>query len=59
MMSRKIIRTYEELIKLPTFEERYEYLRIGGNVGEETFGYDRYLNQNSTNLKNFKLYEIM
>lgn len=39
------IRTYSELITLPTFEERYEYLRLGGKVGEETFGYDRYLNQ--------------
>lgn len=39
------IRTYSELITLPTFEERYEYLRIGGIVGAETFGFDRYLNQ--------------
>lgn len=39
------IRTYSELIKLPTFEERYSYLKINGNVGEETFGFDRYLNQ--------------
>ena len=40
-----MIRTYSELITLPTFEERYEYLKIGGIVGEETFGFDRYLNQ--------------
>lgn len=40
-----IIRTYSELITLPTFEERYEYLRLGGGVGEDTFGFDRYLNQ--------------
>ena len=39
------IRTYSELIKLPTFEERYAYLRLGGRVGETTFGFDRYLNQ--------------
>lgn len=39
------IRTYSELITLPTFEERYSYLRLGGKVGEETFGFDRYLNQ--------------
>lgn len=39
------IKTYSELITLPTFMERYEYLRIGGTVGEETFGFDRYLNQ--------------
>ena len=40
-----IIRTYSKLIELPTFEERYRYLRIGGKVGEETFGFERYLNQ--------------
>lgn len=39
------IRTYSELITLPTFEERYRYLKIGGSVGTETFGHDRYLNQ--------------
>lgn len=38
-------KTYSELIKIPTYEERYRYLRIGSKVGEETFGYDRYLNQ--------------
>lgn len=45
MMNQKIIRTYSELIKLSTFEERYEYLKLGGTVGEDTFGFDRYLNQ--------------
>ena len=44
-MNRKIIRTYSELVKLKSFDERYEYLRLGGKVGEETFGFDRYLNQ--------------
>lgn len=39
------IRTYSELIKLPTFEDRYRYLKLNGVIGEETFGYDRYLNQ--------------
>lgn len=39
------IRTYSELITLPTFEERYQYLRLSGSVGDETFGFDRYLNQ--------------
>lgn len=39
------IRTYSELSKLKTFEERFEYLRLDGVVGEETFGFDRYLNQ--------------
>ena len=40
-----IIRTYFELSKLKTFEERYRYLRLNGKVGEETFGFDRWLNQ--------------
>lgn len=44
-MSTKI-KTYSELITLPTFLERYRYLRIGGKVGEETFGFDRWINQN-------------
>lgn len=39
------IRTYSELIKLPTFEERFYYLKLEGIVGEETFGSKRYLNQ--------------
>lgn len=39
------IRTYSELITLPTFKERYKYLRLNGRVGEETFGFDRWLNQ--------------
>lgn len=39
------IKTYSELITLPTFIERYRYLRLEGKVGEETFGFDRYLNQ--------------
>lgn len=41
----KSIKTYSELITLPTFMERYRYLRLGGRVGEDTFGFDRYLNQ--------------
>ena len=39
------IKAYSELILLPTFEERFEYLRLNGAVGKDTFGYDRYLNQ--------------
>lgn len=38
-------KSYSELIKLGTFEERFEYLKLNGRVGESTFGYDRYLNQ--------------
>ena len=48
------IRTYSELSQLATFEERFHYLNLQGIVGEETFGYDRYLNQmfyNSTEWK--------
>lgn len=41
-----MIRTYSELIKLPTFKERYEYLRTAQAIGENTFGSHRYLNQN-------------
>lgn len=44
-MGMKIIRTYSELIKLPTFEERFEYLKLNGVVSESTFGSERYLNQ--------------
>lgn len=39
------IRTYSELRKLPTFIERFRYLQLKGFVGRETFGFDRYLNQ--------------
>ncbi len=41
----KMIRTYSELIRFSTFEERFEYLKLSGEVGVETFGVDRYLNQ--------------
>lgn len=40
-----MIRTYDELSKLTTFEERFKYLKLDGEVGKETFGFDRYLNQ--------------
>lgn len=39
------VRTYSELKQLKTFEERYEYLKLSGTVGYDTFGFDRYLNQ--------------
>lgn len=39
------LRTYSELKQLKTFEERYEYLKLDGQVGADTFGFDRYLNQ--------------
>lgn len=40
-----LIRSYTELSRLKTFEERYRYLQLKGTVGRETFGFDRYLNQ--------------
>lgn len=39
------IKTYSQLIRLPTFEDRFEYLKLKGLVGKDTFGHDRYLNQ--------------
>ena len=39
------IRTYVELSQLETFEERYDYLRLGGLLGLRTFGFDRWVNQ--------------
>lgn len=40
-----LLKSYRNLILLPTLEERYEYLKLTGQVGEATFGFDRYLNQ--------------
>lgn len=45
MMSIQKIRTYSELLTFPTFKERYAYLRLNGKVCDETFGFERYLNQ--------------
>lgn len=45
-MNTTTIRTYSQLKQIQTFEERYDYLKLGGVVGEDTFGFDRYLNQN-------------
>lgn len=53
----KTIKRYSELILLPTFEERFEYLKLKGSVGVETFGFNRYLNQalyNSHEWKSFR-----
>ena len=50
-------RSYRELSRFPTFEERYRYLRLQGQVGKDTFGFDRYLNQalySSTEWKRFR-----
>lgn len=40
-----MIRTYSDLIKHSSFEDRFEYLSLHGDVGRATFGFDRYLNQ--------------
>lgn len=48
------IRTYSELIKLPTFKERFKYLQLNGHVGESTFGFDRYINQRFYRLPEWK-----
>ena len=39
------MKTYTELMRLNTFEDRFRYLKLNGKVGEDTFGFDRYLNQ--------------
>lgn len=54
-MGRKLIKTYSELIKLPTFEERFEYLRTGNIIGNAKFGSKRYLNQEFYNSKEWKM----
>lgn len=53
-MKKNIIRTYSELITIQTYEERFKYLQLNGFVGEETFGFDRYLNQNFYRSKEWK-----
>lgn len=40
-----MVRTYSEMAALSTFDERFEYLKLGGIVGDATFGFSRYLNQ--------------
>ena len=40
-----MIRTYSELSTITSFKDRFRYLKLNGAVGEETFGFDRYLNQ--------------
>ena len=45
MAAYNLIKRYSEVIQLTTFEERFEYLALHGQVGSATFGFDRYLNQ--------------
>lgn len=49
------IRTFSELIRIRTFEERFEYLSLHGTVGRSTFGYDRYINQRFYTSREWKL----
>lgn len=49
------IRRYAELRRLVTFEERFEYLSLRGYVGEQTFGYDRWMNQAFYRSREWKL----
>lgn len=48
------LRTYKELQQLQTFDERFAYLQLRGHIGKETFGYDRYLNQQFYRSKEWK-----
>jgi hypothetical protein len=48
-------RSYSELRRLITFEERYEYLNLRGSVGEQTFGFDRWMNQQFYRSREWKL----
>lgn len=50
-----MIRTYSELSRLSSFEDRFDYLNLHGFVGEETFGFDRYLNQQFYRSREWKL----
>ena len=61
-MAVKKMKTYEHLIKLPTFEDRFDYLKLDGKIGEDTFGFDRYVNQRfykSVEWKNIRNYIIV
>lgn len=57
-----MMRTYGELIKFQTFKERFDYLKLNGTVGKDTFGFDRWLNQrfyNSAEWKRIRDYIII
>ena len=49
-----MIRTYSHILTIPTFEERFRYLKLNGRIGEETFGFDRYFNQRFYRSKEWK-----
>ena len=49
-----MMKSYNELITIPTFEERFRYLKVYGVIGDQTFGHDRYLNQKLYTLNEWK-----
>lgn len=49
-----MMKSYNELITIPTFEERFRYLKVYGVIGNQTFGHDRYLNQKLYMLSEWK-----
>lgn len=53
-MIRMMKKTYNELLAIPDFEERFQYLKLHGIVGNQTFGHDRYLNQMLYKLREWK-----
>ena len=44
-----VLKTYSELLTIPSFDERFQYLSLRGSIGSITFGFDRYLNQDFYN----------
>ena len=54
IMMKSKIRTYSELCQMHSFEDRFRYLKLDGKVGRDTFGFDRYLNQNFYKSKEWK-----
>jgi len=55
MKTQMMIRTYSELSQIKTFKERYRYLKLDGDLGASTFGFDRYLNQQFYKTKEWQL----
>lgn len=56
-MSSKRNRSYSEMFRLPTFQDRFEYLALRGRVGQQTFGFERWMNQsfyNSSEWRNLR-----
>ncbi len=56
------IRTYSELSRIEAFEDRFDYLKLGGSVGRSTFGFDRHVNQafyHSTEWRSARQYVIL